>query len=93
MPAAQLSAAQLHEPILPLARPPQVVLSPDQTIDEAMQAIRAAASTSIHYFYVVDRDQRLVGVVPTRRLLLAEPEHKVAAVMICLLYTSPSPRD
>ena len=47
-----------------------------------MQAIRTAASTSIHYFYVVDRDQRLVGVVPTRRLLLAEPEHKVAAVMI-----------
>jgi len=80
---AQLSAAQLHEPILPQARPPQVVLTPDQTIDQALKAIRVASSaTSIHYFYVVDDDQRLVGVVPTRRLLAAEPDHKVAEVMV-----------
>lgn len=83
MPAAQLSAARLHEPILPLVRSPQVVLSPDQTIDEALRAIRGAASVaSIHYFYVVDSDQRLVGVVPTRRLLAAEPEHKISEVMV-----------
>ena len=83
MPAAQLSAAQLHEPILPLARPPQVVLTPDQTIDQALRAIRAAAdASSIHYFYVVDADQRLIGVVPTRRLLTSESEHQVGAVMI-----------
>lgn len=83
MPAAQLSAAQLHEPILPLARPPQVVLGPAQSIDEALRAIRSAASaSSIHYLYVVDTDGRLVGVVPTRRLLTAEPDHKVADVMV-----------
>lgn len=82
MPAAQLSAAQLHEPILPLARPPQVVLSPDQSIDETLRAIRAAGSaTSIHYFYVVDADQRLVGAVNTRRLLTAEPGRKVSEIM------------
>ena len=56
---------------------------PDQTIDQALKAIRVASSaTSIHYFYVVDDDQRLVGVVPTRRLLAAEPDHKVAEVMV-----------
>lgn len=83
MSAAQLSAAQLHEPILPLARPPQVVLTPDQTIDGALRAIRLAASaTSIHYFYVVDGESRLVGVVPTRRLLTAEPDHLVGEVMV-----------
>lgn len=83
MPAAQLSAAQLHEPILPLARPPQVVLSPGQTIDEVLRVIRASASAnSIHYFYVVDADQRLVGVVPTRRLLTSEPDRTVAEVMV-----------
>jgi magnesium transporter len=83
MPAAQLSAAQLHEPILPLARPPQVLLGPEQSIDEALRAIRSTADAgSIHYFYVVDADGRLVGVVPTRRLLTAEPDHKVAEVMI-----------
>ena len=83
MPAAQLSAAQLHEPILPLARPPQVVLSPGQTIDEVLRVIRASASAnSIHYFYVVDADERLVGVVPTRRLLTSEPDRTVAEVMV-----------
>ena len=83
MPAAQLSAAQLHELILPLARPPQVVLTPGQTIDEALRAIRTAASaSSIHYFYVVDDDARLVGVVPTRRLLAAAPEDTVGEVMV-----------
>jgi len=83
MPAAQLSAAQLHDPILPLARPPQVVLSPGQTIDEVLRVIRAsAAANSIHYFYVVDADERLVGVVPTRRLLTSEPDRTVAEVMV-----------
>jgi magnesium transporter len=83
MPAAQLSASQLHEPILPLARPPQVVLSPQQTIDEAFSAIRAAASpSSIHYFYVVDAEGRLVGVIPTRKLLTAAPDRLVVEIMI-----------
>ena len=83
MPPAQLSAAQLHEPILPLVRPPQVLLGPDQSIDQALRAIRGAPSDrTVHYFYVADSDQRLVGVVPTRRLLSAEPEHKVAEIMI-----------
>ena len=83
MPAAKLSAAQLHEPILPLARPPQVVLSPGQTIDEVLRVIRTSASAnSIHYFYVVDAEERLVGVVPTRRLLTSEPDRTVAEVMV-----------
>jgi len=80
---AQLSASQLHEPILPLAQPALVVLSPGQTIDEALRAIRATASaSSIHYFYVVDADNLLVGVVPTRRLLMTEPDRHVSEVMV-----------
>jgi len=80
---AQLSAAQLHEPILPLAQPPHVVLTADQTIDQALRAIRSATTAGfIHYFYVVDSDQRLVGVVPTRALLTAEPEQRIGDVMV-----------
>ncbi len=82
MSGAQLSAAQLHEPILPLAHPPLAVLAPNQTIDEALRAIRASAASSIHYFYVVDADQTLVGVVPSRRLLAAEPDERVADIMV-----------
>ena len=80
---APLSAAQLHEPILPLARPPVLVLHPVLTINEALGRIRASATASaIHYFYVVDDDNRLVGVVPSRKLLAAEPEQTVRDVMV-----------
>jgi magnesium transporter len=73
----------LHEPILPLARPPVLVLHPVLTIAEALGRIRAASdATVILYFYVVDEENRLVGVVPARRLLSAEPEQTVREVMI-----------
>ena len=62
---APLSAAQLHEPILPLARPPLLVLQPELTIAEALDRIRRLGDAStINYLYVVDDEQRLVGVVP-----------------------------
>jgi magnesium transporter len=80
---APLSAAQLHEPILPLARPPLLVLEPDLAIAAALDRIRRSTSAHmIHYFYVVDEESRLVGVVPTRRLLTAEPDQRVRDVMI-----------
>jgi magnesium transporter len=80
---APFSAAQLHEPILPLAQPPLVVLQPHWTIGEALDAIRRAGSaTAIHYFYVVDEDKKLVGVVPTRQLLTAPTANSVREVML-----------
>jgi magnesium transporter len=80
---APFSAAQLHEPILPLAQPPLVVLQPHWTIGEALDAIRRAGSaTAIHYFYVVDEDKKLVGVVPTRQLLTAPTANTVREVML-----------
>ncbi len=52
-------------------------------MDEAARAIRAAApADAIHYFYVVDSAEVLVGVVPTRRLLTAAPDQTVAAIMV-----------
>jgi magnesium transporter len=82
MPVAPLSAAQLHEPILPLAIPPQVVLHPEQSIGQALERIRASANLkAVHYFYVVDAHEKLVGVVSARRLLAATPEHTVADAM------------
>ena len=83
MSVAPLSAAQLHEPIMPLARPPKVVLNPDQTIAEALAFIRGQEdAASIHYFYVVGEDELLVGVVPPRKLLMAAPEKRVSEVMV-----------
>ena len=80
---APLSAAQLHEPILPLARPPKLVLHPVLTVNEALARIRASASDNeIQYLYVVDEANRLVGVVPGRKLLAADPERTVRDLMI-----------
>ena len=41
------------------------------------------------YFYVVDAEDRLVGVVPTRRLLRARPNAAVADVMIAPVVAVP----
>jgi magnesium transporter len=83
MSVAPLSASQLHEPILPLAQPPRVVLKPEQTIAQALDSIRATADESrIHYFYVIDGGRKLVGVVPTRKLLTAAPEKTVSEIMV-----------
>ena len=80
---APLSAAQLHEPILPLARPPQLVLQPDMSIAEALDRIRRLGDAStINYLYVVDGGEMLVGVVPARRLLTAQHEQLVREVML-----------
>ena len=82
MPVSPLTAAQLHEPILPLARPPLVVLNPEQTIQHALEFIRGHANaSSIHYFYVVDDDTKLIGVVPARRLLTAQPAQAISEIM------------
>jgi magnesium transporter len=91
MSTALLSAAHLHDPILPLARPVPVTLSRSQTIAEAMAVVRTSISKSdIHYFYVVDDQQRLVGVVPARHLLAADPTQRVEEVMIDEVVAIPS---
>ena len=80
---APLSAAQLHEPILPFAQPPLLVLQPDLTIAAALDIIRRGGlSGTLHYFYVVGEDDTLIGVVPTRQLLTAQPDHTVREVMV-----------
>jgi magnesium transporter len=80
---APLSAAQLHEPILPLARPPLLVLQPDLPIADALDRVRRLGdASSINYLYVVDDEQKLVGVVPVRRLLTAQPQELVRDVML-----------
>src|SRR5207244_8547682 len=44
----------------------------------------------IIYFYVVDEKQRLQGVVPTRRLLLAPLDRRVEDIMVRKVIAIPS---
>lgn len=57
---------------------------------EALEHIRESQTTGrIVYFYVVDADDRLVGVVPTRRLLLSPVTARVRDIMVRSLITLP----
>jgi magnesium transporter len=55
----------------------------NQTVGEALAAIRRQPPEGrVIYFYVVDDQNRLQGVVPTRRLLLNPLDKKVADIMV-----------
>jgi magnesium transporter len=60
-----------------------VRLRSGQTVGEALAELRQQPPPGrIIYFYVVDNENRLQGVVPTRRLLLSPLDAAVADVMI-----------
>jgi magnesium transporter len=61
---------------------PQVVSIPsDFTVQQALSLLRSAPRESIHYLYVADRQQRLVGVLSMRDMLLAAPRAAVTSLM------------
>ena len=62
----------LNEPVLRFARQDFATLNQNLTIEQALASIRQrGVGEKIVYFYVVDDEEKLVGVVPTRRLLMA----------------------
>jgi magnesium transporter len=78
-----LKAAQLDDPVLNHARRDVSALAADLTVRDAMTAIRQRGlGERIVYFYVVDGEGRLVGVVPTRRLLTAAEDAPLSEIMI-----------
>ena len=81
----------LDDPILNHLRTDFSPLRADQTVAEALTHLRENPPEGrVIYLYVVDDDQRLVGVVPTRRLLLSPAETKIADLMIRRLITIPA---
>jgi magnesium transporter len=67
-----------------LMSPRYVRLRPDMTVDEAVAYLRRAARErveTIYYIYVLDAEQRLVGVVSFRDLFAAQPDAPVRDVM------------
>ena len=66
-------------------------LHADQTIGEALAALRQSPPPArIVYFYVVDDQQRLQGVIPARTLLLSPPETPIAQIMLRSVIAIPS---
>jgi magnesium transporter len=60
-------------------------------VGEALDGLRRHPPRGrILYLYVVDDQNRLAGVVPTRRLLLASPEQPVAEIMVRQVVALPA---
>ena len=73
-----------------LMSPRYARVRPDQTIDEGIAYLRRQARErpeSLYYAYVLDEEQRLLGVVSFRELFAALPNQKVADVMRTKLVT------
>ncbi len=87
---AKPGSEHLNEPVLPFARQDFTTLAQGLTVDEALAAIRSrGVGEKVIYFYVVDGAQRLTGVVPTRRLLVAPLGQKLEGIMIRQVYAIP----
>lgn len=73
----------LNEPVSRHMRTDPCRLLAGQTVGEALEQLRRQAySGRVVYFYVVDQENHLVGVVPTRRLLLSDPHTRIDNIMV-----------
>src|SRR3954451_24196770 len=61
------------------------------TVGEALSWLRQHPPPGrVVYFYVTDDDGRLLGVVPTRRLLLSPPDRLLADIMVGRVVALPA---
>ena len=89
--SAPLPDDLLEQPVTRYMRFDFCRLRAGQTVGEALADLRVQQPEGrIIYFYVMDDEDRLEGVVPTRRLLLSPPEAKVREIMVPRVVTLPS---
>ncbi|WP_395747386.1 magnesium transporter [Prosthecobacter sp.] len=66
-----------------LMEPPVAVFRPDATARETIEEVRKLAKKAfITYGYITDEEGRLLGLLVMRDLMLAEPDAKLADVMV-----------
>lgn len=79
---------RLRENILKYVRTDFPRLNDTLTVEMALRIIRSkGVGERIIYFYVLDADEKLVGIVPTRRLLTSMPNVRIADLMVQELVT------
>lgn len=64
--------------------PAFLAIAPDLRLDEAVVALRSIGeeAESLAYVYVVDPDERLLGVVPFHKLVMGRPDQRIGEIMI-----------
>ena len=85
------SIPDFNAPVVDHARKDFPLLDADMTVGEALERIRReGVGERVIYFYAVDEQKRLVGVVPTRRLLTAPLEAPLREIMVRRVVAIPA---
>src|SRR3989440_7012133 len=80
-----------NSPVVEHARKDFPLLDADMTVGEALDRIRReGVGERVIYFFAVDSDKRLVGVLPTRRLLTAPLESLLRDIMVKRVVAIPA---
>ncbi|PWU12858.1 MAG: magnesium transporter MgtE [Verrucomicrobia bacterium] len=80
----------LQQSVSAVARKDAATLRDGYTVQQALEVVRQRGiGEKIVYFYVVDAAERLVGVLPTRRLLTAALDQRISEVMISRVVAIP----
>ncbi|NLF06870.1 MAG: CBS domain-containing protein, partial [Pirellulaceae bacterium] len=81
--AGAVVEANLNDPVSRHMRTDIARVHVDHTVGQTLAELRRRPPPArIVYFYVVDDEMRLKGVIPTRALLLSPPETKIADIML-----------
>ena len=79
-----------HQPVVAIMHQNMVTLDEQYTVQQALDYIRRHGfGEKIVYFYVVNQDRQLKGVILTRNLLTAPLDMLISEVMISRLITIP----
>jgi magnesium transporter len=88
---AEERSPDFHSRVVDHARKDFPLLDADMTVAHALEQIRReGVAERVIYFYAVDSDRKLAGVVPTRRLLTAALETKIEEIMITRVVALPA---
>ncbi len=95
LPVVEKRSASVHDilrdPVTSHMRAVSPLLHRDQTVGEALETIRTSQDVGrVIYFYVVDDQRQLLGVVATRKLLLSTSVTKIAEIMSTRTITVPA---
>jgi magnesium transporter len=82
---------KLDDPVVNHMRTELARLNVNHTVGEALAALRQSPPPArIVYFYVVDDEDCLKGVIPAKALLLSPPEARVADIMLRQIIAVPA---
>jgi magnesium transporter len=80
--AASHERVDLEQPVIELMSAVQTAVAVEMSVGEAVEELRSRRVTQpILYVYAIDEEDRLVGVVPIRALLLGDPKAAIKDVM------------